>query len=179
MRYPASDGVIKARLLQVSGSSMIHPSSFVRMDFVRAHGLSYPNTPTDSDYGFWLEATLAGARFSICPDFLIRYYRHAGNATSERSDGHAAHLRRKTGIRERVLSHFFPDLTVAEVRALAALMETGRTHSGASVRAGLGAMWRAFADRRSHHGEDKDEVFRILRIYETAALRQLAQVRTA
>ena len=38
MRYPESDGLIKARLLLVD-SALLNPTAMMRMDFIRHHGL--------------------------------------------------------------------------------------------------------------------------------------------
>lgn len=174
MTHDPRDGVIKARLLTVSGAAMIHPTSFVRMSFLKRHGLRYPIVRTDEDHAFWLEAMLRGATFSVHGDSLLRYHRHGGNLTSRTDPGRADHLRRKTALRQRMLAAFFPRLATAETWRLARLMEEGRPQTAASVRAGLGVISRALTDGRSRHGESKPEVFRILRAYEASALHALA-----
>lgn len=160
--HSPEDGMIKARLLLLNGAAMIHPTMMVRSGFLERHGLRYPMARTDVDHAFWIEAMVRGARFSVLQEHLLGYYRHADNLTAETSPDHANHQRRKTPMRARIMSLFFPGLTARESLAVAQCMEHGRRNTISDVRAAIAAIRKAIVDTESHWGEAKTEVIRIL-----------------
>ncbi|MCC6829528.1 MAG: glycosyltransferase family 2 protein [Novosphingobium sp.] len=160
--HAADDAIIKARLLALTGVAMIHPTTMMRAEFLRKHGLRYPMVRTDVDHALWIEAMLRGARFAVLQDYLLCYYRHEGNLTAESGPDHAGHQRRKTPMRARLLGLFFPKLTHDEALAIAQWMEAGREHAIADVCAAITAIRKAAMDTTSYWGESKAEVIGIL-----------------
>ncbi len=161
-KYCAEDGIIKARLLMLDGSAMIHPSTMMRASFLDEHRLRYPDVPTDVDHALWIEAMALGARFSILQDYLLEYHRHGGNLVVPDGPGFLEHERRKSPMRARILGLFFPALSEAEAMAIARWMEHGRRNSKADVLAALEAIRKTRTDDTSRLGESKAEVHRIL-----------------
>lgn len=174
-QHAAEDGIIKARLLLLSGAAMIHPTMMIRATFLNQHDLKYQPVLTDADHALWIEAMALGARFSVLQEYLLCYCRHDDNLTAEASPGHADHQRRKTPLRERLLGLFFPQLTHGETMALARWMEEGRRHSVADVCAALTAIRKATTDTRSYWGESKAEITAILDALRDNAMRALGQ----
>ncbi|MBV1917120.1 MAG: glycosyltransferase family 2 protein [Sphingomonadaceae bacterium] len=176
-KHSPEDGVIKARLLDLNGTAMIHPTTMMRKAFLDAHGLRYPDVRTDVDHAIWIEAMATGARFSVLQDYLVEYHRHGGNLVTGTGPEFAGHESRKTPMRARVLSLFFPVLAAKETTAIARLMELARRHTREDALAAIAAIQKALKDSTSHLGESKSEVSRTLIKYMNAAVRALRQRR--
>lgn len=174
--HAADDGIIKARLLPLSGVAMIHPTTMMRAAFLDRAGLRYPMVRTDVDHAIWIEALERGARFSVLQESLLCYCRHDGNLTAESGVDHPAHQRRKTPLRARLLGLFFPRLTHEEAMAIARWMEMGREHAIPDVCAAVVAIRKAMTDTQSYWGESKAEVARILEAQLAGAMQALAPV---
>lgn len=172
MHYPDLDPQIKAMILNVDGA-VISPSTIIRASFLREHHIRYEASfITDEDSALFFEIMRAGGRFHNIDETLLRYVRHGGNTTTIVKDREA----RKTSLRERVLSCFFPGLDHIEVRALAALMERGRQRTFQDVCHGIAAAGKAVRDRQSYFGEDKALIRRL--IDASARSAQQAVIRT-
>lgn len=151
------DAGIKARLLGGKGF-LVNPSTLLRLDFVRRHGLCFDAAhPLSCDYGFWVDCMLQGAVFANLDEPLTSYRIHAaqGSRQVERmSEG----VRR---VRARLLTAWFPDLTGREILALELLVHDSRqlTFRMEDVRLGLAVCDRLLASPGpSRFGEDRGYV---------------------
>lgn len=173
MQHPLEDGVIKARLLRLDGSCMIHPTCMMRASFLNKHHLEYPIIKTDSDHGLWINALSHGVKFASLPDYLLFYRRHPGNITSSNSPEFLAHEQRKTAWREKVLTIYFPHLSSQQAHEIAILMEKFREFNLGELRRGVEAMDMAMQDSVSHHGELKQEIFSLFNSIKKIILNKL------
>lgn len=172
MRYPQTDGAIKARLLVVD-SSILNPTAMYRMDFVRANRLRYDaNFPPDDDHRFYVDMLRAGARFHALHEELLLYRRHAGNYTNDMRGVDAI----KGRVRELLVPLFFPKLTGAEGAALVAALQVafpavpgqGAALAPAVHKRCLAALAKAAKEASSLFGEDRAVVAEILAAARTA-----------
>jgi glycosyltransferase involved in cell wall biosynthesis len=169
-KHSPKDGVIKARLLALDGSAMIHPSTMVRRSFLDRHDLRYLAVKTDEDHAFWIEAMVRGARFSVLQEYLVEYYRHDSNMVVKDTAGFIPHEQRKTPMRARLLALFYPQLGEAEALAIARWMEVGRRNSRSDVLEAVAAIRKSLGDNTSRLGEAKSETRRILEGHLASAL---------
>ena len=176
MIHPTQDEIIKAKLLALDGSSMIHPTSMMRASFIRKFNISYPNQKTDSDHGLWIQSMLHGGRFSNLPIHLYQYYRHQNNLTSESSHDFIGHQQRKTPMRSFLLGKFYPHLTTYEVESIANIMESHRQFNYDQLDLALRSITKTYTDSNSYWGESKKEIFTLLKNYENA-IRNIIQNR--
>lgn len=161
--HPLADGDIKANLLLLNGSAMIHPTMMARMSFIRAHDLLYPPPPRGRvgiDHEFWIKCVARGAVFANLPEILLRKRRHGANATLHNQD--PAVSARKIISRSEILSLYYPDLSAREAQALAALLDQGSKLKVIEVSMGIAAGQKALRDTISHHGESKEKLGRII-----------------
>lgn len=177
LAYSPDDAIIKARLVSLDASGMLHPVSMMRADFLQQHDLLYPMERTDHDHALWTEAMIRGARFANVEEALLYHHRHQGNATAESGADYPAHEKRKTALRTNVLCQFFPNLPYDDSRAIARWMERGRQHSIPEVCLAIAAIRKALADTTSYHGESKAEVARILKEQFASAMAALKRPR--
>lgn len=173
--HPPQDSIIKARLLLLNGSAMIHPTTMMRKSFLDKHCLRYPDVPTDVDHALWIDAMAVGGRFSVLQDYLVEYYRHGGNLVTLTGAEFAGHEKRKTPMRARVLALFYPALSNEEAMSIARLMEHGRANSRNEVGSAIAAIQKAQNDMTSHLGESKPVLLQILRQKKAAAEMALQQ----
>ncbi|WP_428333889.1 glycosyltransferase family 2 protein [Novosphingobium sp.] len=125
-QHPLSDGEIKANLLLLNGSALIHPTMMARLSFLRAQHLRYlppPRGRVGIDHEFWIECVARGAVFRAMPDVVLRKRRHGANVTLFNNDPATAAL--KSISRAKLLGLYYPDLTGRDIRALAALLDPG------------------------------------------------------
>jgi len=160
MHHPEADAVIKARLLALDGSAMIHPSTMIRADFLKRHSLFYPIRRTDTDHGLWMEAMFSGAQFANYPEVLLRYRRHDGNITN--TDKDRLH-RDKLGLRQQIVARFFPTLTHFEATQLASVLQGGGTGTVAEACVGYSLFLKAATQKQSIFGESRPHVNQILK----------------
>lgn len=170
MRYPETDGLIKARLLLVD-SAILNPTAMMRSDFVKQHRLRYDaNFPRDQDHRFYVEMMRLGASFYGLQEELLLYRRHPGNATHDRAGVDAE----KTRVREVLLPLFFPELTGDEYRVLLhGLCEQVQMTIEDACQF-MVAVNKALRETRSFKGEDRAELRRILAGYRRRVLQSLA-----
>jgi len=122
--HPLTDGEIKANLLLMNGSAMIHPTMMARLSFLRAQHLRYlppPRGRVGIDHEFWIECVARGAVFQSIPDIVLRKRRHSGNVTLFNND--PAIAAKKSISRAKLLGLYYPELTMHEIRALASLFD--------------------------------------------------------
>ena len=116
-----------------------------------------------------------GARFSNVEVPLLHHYRHADNFTAESGSEYAAHQKRKTPLRARVLGLFYPALSHDEALAIARWMKVGRQHSIPDVCDAITAIRKAILDTKSYWGESKTEVGRLLKGHFSNAMQALTR----
>lgn len=109
MKYADDDAIIKARLLALNGSALIHPSTMIRRNLIRDLFINYPGSKTDIDHHMWFLAARRGINFGVVEKPLLIYRRHGSNITSENSDDAQSHQRRKKTLRVDILSCYFPN----------------------------------------------------------------------
>ncbi len=171
MRYPQSDGLIKARLLLVD-SAIINPTAMLRSDFVRAHRLQYDaNMPRDQDHRFFVEMMRLGASFHGLQEDLLLYRRHPGNITQDRTGVDAE----KTRVREMILPLYFPELTGAMCRVLLKGFCERPTMTREEGALFVQVAEQAAQEQRVFRGEDRTELRRILAHYRQRVLLALAE----
>jgi glycosyltransferase involved in cell wall biosynthesis len=169
MRYPETDGQIKARLLLVD-SAILNPTALLRSDFVHHHALRYDaNLPRDHDHRFYVEMTRLGATFYGLQQELLLYRRHAGNATQDQQGVDAE----KTRVREVLTPLYFPELTGNESAMLlkGLCQQVQMTVEEACFF--VTVVNKAAEEARVFRGEDRAELRRILQRYKDRVLQSL------
>ncbi|MEX0386710.1 glycosyltransferase family 2 protein [Spiribacter sp. 227] len=126
MKYVDNDAIIKARLLALNGSALIHPSTMIRHKTLRDLYINYPGTKTDEDHHMWFLAAKRGINFGVVEEPLLIYRRHGKNITSEGSLDAKAHQARKGPLRTEILSHFFPNASRTALKQVANLFGINR-----------------------------------------------------
>ena len=158
MRYPRTDGHIKAMLLWVDGA-LLNPTAMFRTDFVRKHRLFYDaNLSIDHDHAFFVAMVKAGATFVSLEEQLLLYRRHAENVTNDES----RHDDEKTNVRTRLLPMYFPELTGEEGRLMLGLLRRQVSMPLRELCRAIAAADKAMRETRSFYGEDRTEINRIL-----------------
>lgn len=161
MRYPETDGMIKARLLLVD-SAILHPTAMLRSDFIRRHALrNDANFPRDQSHRFYVEMMRLGANFYGMQDELLLYRRHTENVTQDRSGVDAE----KTRVREMLLPVYFPELTGSEYRILLQGLCQEVQFTLEEACHFVVVTTKAMNETRSFKGEDRNELVRILTSY--------------
>lgn len=161
--HPLSDGEIKANLLLLNGTAMIHPTMMARMSFIREHNLLYPPPPRGRvgiDHEFWIKCVAKGAVFQNIPDVLLLKRRHSSNVTL--LNAQAGISRNKSVSRAELLGLYYPDLSANEAKALAAILEPTSQLSVMEASLGLAAGHKAMLYGASHYGESKEHLRRIV-----------------
>ena len=161
--HPIADSEIKANLLLLNGSAMIHPTMMARMSFIRKHSLMYPPPPRGRvgiDHEFWIKCVARGAVFENIAEILLVKRRHSGNVTLLNQDPLIS--QKKTLSRADILSLYYPELSTRESQALAALFELNHQLRIRDVSIGLAAGHKALLDATSHYGESKPHLRLIL-----------------
>ncbi len=169
MRYPETDGLIKARLLLVD-SAILNPTAMFRTDFVLRHRLRYDaNFPRDQDHRFYVEMMRHGASFYGLQEELLLYRRHPGNATQDRTTADED----KTRVREVLLPLYFPELTGQECRVLLKGLCQQVQMTLDEVCHFVAVVNKAAQETRVFKGEDRPELRRILGSFRQRALQSL------
>lgn len=175
MRYPETDGMIKARLLLVD-SAIHNPTVMARSEFMRHHALRFdPNFPRDQSHRLYVEATRRGGRFHGIQEELLLYRRHPENVTQDQAGVDFE----KTRVREILLPMYFPELTGSEgsllLKGLCQQVEMTLDEACAFIAVSNKAMQEA----RSFYGEDRHELRRILHRYRERVLKSLGNPEVA
>ncbi|WP_293861370.1 glycosyltransferase family A protein [uncultured Alsobacter sp.] len=148
---PGTDAAIKATFMLAAGNLM-NPTTCLRMDFVRRHGLRYdPMLRKGVDLAFWIACMRKGARFANLAEPLVRYRIHGGNLSRQAGS--------VNGIVQDLAIAFFPDLPSSRARRLADLFvprRLGWTDAIATVEAAA----LAKDHDRSVFGEDRPLLLR-------------------
>lgn len=170
-RAPNDDAAIKARLLPAT-DHFANPTACLRLAFFREHRLVHrPYSPPADDYGLWVDAMAAGARFANLPQVVTRYRIHRAQNSRDLDAMRAA----VAPIRRRLLRHWYPDLANREVQVLEPILHgySDVVMTAGEGRAGLAAGERALSlDDRPRYGEDRAAV----RAYIEARLRVWAKL---
>jgi glycosyltransferase involved in cell wall biosynthesis len=161
MRYPETDGVIKARLLLVD-SAILHPTAMLRRDFIQRHALrNDANFPRDMSHRFYVEMMRLGATFYGIQEELLLYRRHAENVTQDPTGVDAE----KTRVREILLPVYFPELTGSEYRILLQGLCQAVQFNFDEACHFIVAANKAMNESRSLRGEDRNALRQILASY--------------
>jgi glycosyltransferase involved in cell wall biosynthesis len=175
-QHPLSDGEIKANLLLLNGSAMLHPTMMARMNFLREQFLRYPPPPrgrVGNDHEFWIKCVARGAIFQTIPDVLLFKRRHANNITLLNNNPEI--IRKKRITRSELLGLYYPELTMNESVALADMLEPNSEMSLINVCLGLAAGHKAMACGVSYYGESKVLLQNIIGSAMSAYLTPLSQ----
>jgi glycosyltransferase involved in cell wall biosynthesis len=162
-QHPLSDGEIKANLLLLNGSAMLHPTMMARMNFLREQFLRYPPPPrgrVGNDHEFWIKCVARGAIFQTIPDLL---------------NNNPEIIRKKRITRSELLGLYYPELTMNESVALADMLEPNSEMSLINVCLGLAAGHKAMACGVSYYGESKVLLQNIIGSAMSAYLTPLSQ----
>jgi|GEM_PF-1968786 len=175
--HPTEDSSIKPRLLLLNGTAMSHPSSMMRVSFIADNHKLYPpplRGHLGIDHEFWISCIPNGVKFHALKDVLLFKRRHKDNISADSSKtGPLAE--RKTEIRSRLLSIFYPGLNRIELLALATLLEEGKQPSFDELSSGYIAAKMAAQDKKSHFGEDKSM---ILNFFQNAINKHLTKLKS-
>jgi glycosyltransferase involved in cell wall biosynthesis len=165
--HPLEDDIIKARLILLNGSALIHPTMMIRGDFCRENNIYYPVRKMDVDHAFWIKCIRAGAKFACLPSRLLYKRRHSENITFLEKDRKEP---LKTPLRVELLQLFYPHMTSAECEALAGLMQKNSTISQTQLSLGLSAGFKAMSIIKPEWGESRAHLNRIIAQYLNKAL---------
>lgn len=167
---PSEDGLIKAHLVEGS-HHLFNPTSISRLSFVRSRTLKFdPSLFAADDYGFWVAATAAGAVFHNIPEPLMAYRFHESNASKINVDWRIESVRR---VRLRVMSLYFPDLTVRELGMLNRMFFPGAPEKDSERSLLPGVVQKAMAVQDLSYGQDKTRVGDILDHFASERLKAL------
>ena len=169
--HPVDDAIIKARLLLMNGSSLLHPTTMVRSSFVRDNNLWYLPRKMSVDTAFWIKCVAKGVRFHALEQPLIYKRRHGENVTVRHRNTWEPE---KTSLRVELLGMYFPELTGSEVKSLALLMESGRSLHFVELCSAIAAGNKALREVRSFFGESRPHLHAILRDYIARAVSVLS-----
>lgn len=170
--HPTEDSIIKARLLLLNGTAMSHPSSMMSTSFLADNNNLYPpplRGHLGEDHDFWISCLPNGVKFHTLRDVLLFKRRHKTNISADSSKAGPL-AKKKTEIRSRLLSLFYPGLNRRELLALATLLEEGKQLSFDEISSGYVAAKMASQDKKSHFGENKQM---ILNFFQNAANKHL------
>jgi len=155
--HPTEDSEIKSRLLLLNGSALIHPSTMIRMAFLKANHLDYPPPVRGLlgiDHDFWISAIPFGVVFNSLEDLLLLKRRHPNNVSRHsKNGGLLANL--KTISRSRLLHYYYPELTGHEINHLALLLEEKRALSFEELALGYSVFKKISSIKTSSFGESK------------------------
>ena len=158
-QHPLEDAVIKARLLLMDGSAMLHPTSMFRIEFVNQHRLWYLPRDASVDHAFWAKCVMAGAKFAALDDVLIYKRRHADNVTRIHRDDKE---QRKFAIRKELLCAYYPQLSGSELAAVVNLMDSTNALTLNEYSIGHAAILKAQLEQRSFFGEARGYLNKLL-----------------
>lgn len=119
-KHPLDDSTIKARLILLNGSALIHPTTMMRRSFIEKNWLYYPTRKMDVDHAFWIDALALGAKFACLEEPLL-YKRGHDRNISRTEIGRKEPA--KTPLRQKLLGLLQPDLTLHQTAALARVMQ--------------------------------------------------------
>lgn len=174
--HPTDDATIKARLLLMNGSSLLHPTTMIRSTFIRQNNLWYLPRKMSVDTAFWIKCVAKGAKFHTLEQPLIYKRRHGANVTLVNKP---AWEPEKVSLRVELLGMYFPELTGSEVHSLAVLMGGGSTVKLSEICAAITAGNKALQEQRSFYGESKAQLRSILQKYLSDWMRTLADPASA
>jgi len=152
MNHVTNDAEIKARLLGMDGSAMIHPTTMMRAEFLTENRILYPSRTVDEDHGLWMAAMVAGGKFASLEDHLFLYRRHASNITEQ---DQKQFQQEKTPLRTELLGLFYPALSGDEVYAIAVLMNPFSQLSLRNASDGVRAAFKAIQYNDPVFGESR------------------------
>lgn len=158
MKMEKMDARLKSLLLYVD-RAFVHPTTIFRKSFLEENALNYcSGRTTDDDYDLYSRCLVHGAKFGNIDDVLIDYIRHPKNITNT-----SANLERdKLSIREYLIREYFRNLTVAECRDIAELLQKKIRMSPVRIVRALNAVDKALIYQRSVFGEDRSLLLSII-----------------
>lgn len=169
MVYPQADGHIKARLLLVD-AAIHNPTVMVRANFMRDHGLRFdPNFTRDQSHRLFVEMARRGAVFYGLQEELLVYRRHAENVTQDQTGVDAE----KTRVREMLLPLYFPQLTGQECALLLKGLCQAVQMTVNEACGFVAVADKALQEARVFRGEDRQELRRIVQMYQDRVMRSL------
>jgi glycosyltransferase involved in cell wall biosynthesis len=169
--HPRDDSIIKARLILMNGTAMLHPTTVIRAGFIENSQLWYAPRRMSVDTAFWIKCIAKGACFHALDEPLIYKRRHRDNVTVQHKKSWEPE---KIPLRVELLGMFYPDLSFRQANAIAILMEEGRGLTADEMRLGASAIDAATAETLSYFGEDKHYLNNLLREYARKATTLLA-----
>jgi len=152
VRKAPEDATIKALLFLCDGAALHNPTVMLRREFLEAHQLAYPALASDEDHGLWYAAMWAGARFANLTEPQLIYHRHPASYTAQHQE---TFRRGKTPLVTEYLLRALPDLTSAEARRIALLLQPEGKLPAADIHAGLIAIDRVKRIEHALFGIDK------------------------
>ena len=79
-------GWVEQPLLKFTkGNFLFHPTTMIRMDFLKKNALKYENYPYAEDFKFWVEIAKSGGRFYIDSQPLLYYRISDSQVSSQKS----------------------------------------------------------------------------------------------
>lgn len=79
-------GLVEQPLLKFTkGNFLFHPTTMIRMDFLKKNALKYENCPYAEDFKFWVEIAKSGGRFYIDSQPLLYYRISDSQVSSQKS----------------------------------------------------------------------------------------------
>lgn len=171
-KQPENDADIKARMLFLNGSAMLHPTMMLRSEFIKKHGLYYENKMQDEDHAFWIKSIYHGAKFYNLTDELIYKRKHDESVTVK--------LKSQTFIKERkiplvieLLSMYYPQLSVSNIKHMAELLYMNQQMDVVKTCKGINAIEEAILEQRSFYGESKRYLNTILNNFRNDVLKKI------
>jgi glycosyltransferase involved in cell wall biosynthesis len=160
-KQPVLDGEIKARMLFLNGSAVLHPTMMIRSEFLRKHHLFYENKKQDEDHQLWIRCIAYGAKFHNLPEELIYKRRHDNNVTKELKATNWGQ-ERKILLRMELLGMYYPELSTSKIKHIAEIFNIGAKIDVLKAFKGINAIEEALLEHRSFYGESKQYLHAML-----------------
>ena len=84
MRIPVEHKQIVSGL--IFANTIINPASFIRKESILRNAIVYKNYPHAEDYKFWTDCVMAGLKFAVIPEILLKYRTSEGQVTVKYAD---------------------------------------------------------------------------------------------
>lgn len=154
MRYANDDSKIKSRLMALNGSSLIHPTTMMRMEDLERHSLLYPGKKIDEDHALWFECTKKNLTFAVIEEPLLIYRRHNSNTSSPNRFNSKDLIADKFILLEHILGYYFGQLTKTEARNIGKNLYYNKSISSGHIEA---ITKKIEAEKLSYFGECLEE----------------------
>ena len=114
----------------MTGNYLMHPSSMLRFEFLKANRIFYKNYPYAEDYKLWTDITLKGGKIYVIPEELLKYRVSKQQVSFKHHEEQATSRLR---IQQEVVEHLLDQIEHTEKRHLKNVYKTMQYLNQASL----------------------------------------------